>query len=91
MDFSCRAPPKLAVVCVSGGALRSAVWTAVVLQHVERTIGAKTDAKGRPVRFADQLRIITGASGGMLGTAAYVARLTRLATRTGARSSPVVT
>jgi hypothetical protein len=59
--------PKLAVVTTSGGALRAAVWTATVL-----------DALGPGL--APHIRMITGASGGMLGAAAYVEGL-----RTGSR------
>jgi uncharacterized protein (TIGR03067 family) len=54
--------PKLALVAVSGGATRSALWTAVVLDRIERMIP----------EFRHHVRIITGASGGMLGAAYYV-------------------
>jgi len=54
--------PKLVIVSVSGGATRSAYWTAVVLDRLEREIPG----------FGHHVRIITGASGGMLGTAYYV-------------------
>jgi hypothetical protein len=78
--------PKLVILCVSGGAIRSAYWTAVVLDRINRefrrTFAARL-ARGRP-DFHDHVRIITGASGGMVGTAYYVHRLAqrdRLATR----------
>ncbi len=54
--------PKLAVVTVSGGALRSAYWTSVVLGRIGEEIPD----------FADHLRVIAGASGGMLGAAYFV-------------------
>ena len=54
--------PKLAVVTVSGGALRSAYWTRVVLGRIEEEIPD----------FGAHLRVIAGASGGMLGAAYYV-------------------
>jgi Patatin-like phospholipase len=54
--------PKLVIVAVSGGAARSAYWTAVVLDRLERTLPS----------FGQRLRIISGASGGMLGAACYV-------------------
>jgi hypothetical protein len=54
--------PKLVIVAVSGGAARSAYWTAVVLDRLERTLPS----------FGRRVRIITGASGGMLGAAYYV-------------------
>jgi hypothetical protein len=55
--------PKLVVVAVSGGAARSAYWTAVVLDRLERALP----------EFGRRVRIMAGASGGMLGTACYVA------------------
>jgi hypothetical protein len=54
--------PKLALVAVSGGATRSAIWTAVVLDRIEQVIP----------KFRQHLRIITGASGGMLGAAYFL-------------------
>ena len=54
--------PKLVLVAVSGGASRSAYWTAVVLDRLEGALGT----------FGDRVRVIAGASGGMLGTACYV-------------------
>jgi len=55
--------PKLVLVAVSGGATRSAYWAAVVLDRLERTLGPS---------FGRRVRIISGASGGMLGAACYV-------------------
>ena len=55
--------PKLVVVSVSGGASRSAYWSAVVLNQLSKTLGPT---------FDPSVRIITGTSGGMLGTACYV-------------------
>ena len=49
--------PKLVVVAVSGGATRSAYWTATVLDRVEREI--KKDGGD----FGSKVRIITGAFG----------------------------
>jgi hypothetical protein len=57
--------PKLAVVCVSGGATRSAYWSAVVLDRLEQRIDL-----AHP--FHNHVRVIAGASGGMIGTAYYV-------------------
>jgi hypothetical protein len=54
--------PKLAVIAVSGGALRSGLWVAVVLDRLEKQIP----------RFGRHVRVITGASGGMLGAANYL-------------------
>jgi hypothetical protein len=56
------AKPKLAVVAVSGGALRSGLWVAIVLDRLEKQIPD----------FGRQVRVITGASGGMLGAAYYL-------------------
>ena len=55
--------PKLVVVAVSGGATRSAYWTAVVLRRLEEELGPE---------FGQRVRILCGASGGMLGAACYV-------------------
>lgn len=64
--------PKLVVVTVSGGALRSAVWTALVLEEIQKALDS---AGAREGTFNKGVRLITGASGGMLGAAAYVANL----------------
>jgi hypothetical protein len=61
--------PKMVVLGVSGGGIRAAVWTAVVLEGLERAI-AGTGGKGA---FRDHIRLITGASGGMLGATLYTA------------------
>jgi len=54
--------PVLVVVCTSGGALRAALWTEVVLDHLAKSLPG----------FEDRVRLITGASGGMLGAARFV-------------------
>ena len=51
--------PKLAVVVVSGGATRSAYWSANVLDRIAEEIP----------EFPGHVRIIAGASGGMVGAA----------------------
>lgn len=55
----------LAVVCVSGGGIRAAVWATRLLCELERTID----------QFPSHVPLITGASGGMLGAACYCATL----------------
>jgi len=60
--------PRLVVVAVSGGGIRAAVWTAVVLEGLERQFPA---VPGKP-GIRDHLRIFAGASGGMVGAGAYV-------------------
>jgi hypothetical protein len=57
--------PVLVVLATDGGGIRAALWTAVVLTHLER----------RRPDLADHLRLVTGASGGMLGATAWVATL----------------
>jgi hypothetical protein len=52
---------------VTGGAYRSAFWTTVVLDE----LGRHPRLKG----FQRHVRLITGASGGMVGAAYYVARI----------------
>jgi hypothetical protein len=56
--------PRLVLVSTSGGGIRAAVWTAVVLEGLERELGTS---------FRDHIRLFTGASGGMVGAALYVA------------------
>ncbi len=56
--------PRLVLIATSGGGIRAAVWTAVVLDGLEREIGPP---------FRDHIRLFTGASGGMVGAALYVA------------------
>jgi hypothetical protein len=58
------AKPILVVVTTSGGALRAGVWTEAVLKKLD----------GAFPGFHRNVRLITGASGGMLGAARYVAR-----------------
>jgi hypothetical protein len=58
--------PTLVVVTVSGGASRSALWVIVVLNRLSQLPGWQHG----------HVRLITGASGGMLGAAYYVACLT---------------
>ena len=59
-----RDKPKLAVVCVSGGGVRAAVWAAVLTRLEEAY-----------ANFPYHVRLVTGASGGMVGAAYYVATL----------------
>lgn len=63
-----KAKPKLVIVTVTGGANRSALWTTVVLNELHRDAGLPG--------FARHVRLITGASGGMVGAAHYVGSLT---------------
>ena len=56
-------PPRpLIVLCASGGGLRSATWTAGILGRLDALPG-----------FRAATRLVTGASGGMVGAAAWVA------------------
>jgi hypothetical protein len=55
--------PRVVIVCTSGGGIRAAVWTAVVLEGLEETVPG----------LRDHIRIVTGASGGMVGAGLYVA------------------
>ncbi len=52
--------PKMVLVCVSGGGMRSAVWTMHALQQADRA------TQGRLMRHSV---LISGASGGILGAA----------------------
>jgi hypothetical protein len=57
----------LILICTSGGGIRAAVWTAFILEKLEK----------RVPRFAPRTLMITGASGGMVGAAAWLAALHR--------------
>ncbi|MFC1883038.1 hypothetical protein ACFL2S_16335, partial [Thermodesulfobacteriota bacterium] len=61
--------PKLVVVATSGGAYRAAFWTAIVL---EKLIAESKEDKDLP-GFINSIRLITGASGGMVGAAYFAA------------------
>ncbi|MBD3636482.1 MAG: hypothetical protein HUJ25_04000 [Crocinitomicaceae bacterium] len=54
--------PKLVMMNVSGGGLRAAMWTFYVIQQLDR----ETD-----MSFFQNVHLITGASGGMVGASYY--------------------
>jgi Patatin-like phospholipase len=56
------AKPKAILICTSGGGLRSAYFTTRIMQRLDSLTGGQ---------FMDQTRLITGASGGMVGAAYY--------------------
>ncbi len=58
--------PKLAIVATSGGGIRAAVWTTAVLN-------ALTLGRYAIPNFPYHVRMMTGASGGMVGAAYYAA------------------
>jgi tetratricopeptide (TPR) repeat protein len=60
--------PMLIVVATSGGGITAAYWTARCLEKFQSECPA----------FRDRLRLVTGASGGMLGAGVFVARLSEL-------------
>ncbi len=53
---------KLVIVVTSGGGIRSVVWTAHMLEKFDAAFGAG---------WREQVRLITGASGGMVGAALW--------------------
>ena len=57
-----QAKPRLVLVCASGGGLRSAYWTFSVMQALDSLSGGEV---------SQQTRLMTGASGGMIGLAYY--------------------
>lgn len=59
--------PRLVVVATSGGGIRAASWTAELLQRMERAYP----------HFRRHVRLVTGASGGMVAAGAWVASLER--------------
>jgi len=72
IQWGSKSGPKkpLVLVCASGGGIRAAVWTTTVLCRLEALF-----AKELGVDFPAHVRIIAGASGGMVGAAYYVATL----------------
>ena len=54
--------PKLVILNTSGGGSRSALWTFIVLDHCNKQTNGK---------LTQNLQMITGASGGMLGASYY--------------------
>lgn len=54
--------PKMVMICTSGGGLRSALWTTSVLQRADSVTHGK---------LMDHARLITGASGGLIGAAYF--------------------
>lgn len=52
--------PKMVILSVSGGGLKSALWSMKVIQQADSLLGGK---------LLDHTVLITGASGGILGTA----------------------
>jgi hypothetical protein len=57
--------PRLVIVAVDGGGIRAATWAVSLLTAVEKDVP----------EFPHHLKVITGASGGMVGAAYYVASL----------------
>jgi hypothetical protein len=64
-----RRKKPLVVIAVSGGGIRSAVWVFAVLKRLELAFAA------RGIDFPSHVRLITGASGGMVGAGYYVVTL----------------
>lgn len=62
---SAAAQPRLIVVAVDGGGIRAATWAVSLLTALEEDVP----------EFPHHLRVITGASGGMVGAAYYAASL----------------
>ena len=61
------AKPRLALVATSGGGIRAAAWTAHVLSRLQGPQGVPG--------FHRYVRLVTGASGGMVGAGTWVAGL----------------
>ena len=59
----CRTKPKLVLLAVTGAAYRASFWTTIVLERLGEEFPG----------FFDHVRLVTGASGGMVGAAYAVA------------------
>ena len=66
---TCKTKKPLILVTVTGGGLRAAVWSHLILQKLEEEFASAG------YDFPGHVRLITGASGGMLGAAYYVSKL----------------
>jgi hypothetical protein len=62
---------RLVVLATSGGAYRATFWTALVLDRL-RAMSMKSDKSGTP-GLVQHIRLVTGASGGMVGGAYFAA------------------
>lgn len=70
----------LVVICASGGGITAEVWTIGVLHLLDELF---------PGQFAPQVRLITGASGGMVGAASWVGSRFDLQTGKEALATPL--
>lgn len=61
--------PLLVLLATSGGAYRAAFWTGFLIDHLV----AESAPGGRWPGLADSVRLVTGASGGMVGGAYFAA------------------
>jgi predicted acylesterase/phospholipase RssA len=60
--------PKLVLLSVTGGAYRAGFWTAIVLDELDRRSRPDRDLRG----LTNHIRLVTGASGGMVGASYFV-------------------
>lgn len=67
--------PILVLVSNTGGGIKAQVWSTVVLQAIEQHVSTLDGKKGNPI-FSRHVRLVTGASGGMVGAGYWVATLT---------------
>jgi hypothetical protein len=67
--------PPIALLCVSGGGSRAALWVMEVLKRLEDELLDDRGGSRPKVGFPYHIRLVTGASGGMLAAAAYAAAL----------------
>lgn len=58
--------PPVVVVAISGGGIRSAAWAFVVLKELELHFAKEK------IDLPHRIRVVTGASGGMLGASYYI-------------------
>ena len=65
--------PKLVVVTASGGAYRAGFWTALVLDELIR----RSEETQSLARLTDHIKLLTGASGGMVASAYFAALSSR--------------
>ncbi|MBM3982326.1 MAG: patatin-like phospholipase family protein [Planctomycetes bacterium] len=59
--------PRLVIIATTGGGIQASVWTSLVMDALQN------DENLKLVEFHNQIRLITGASGGMQGAGLHVA------------------
>lgn len=66
--------PILVLISNSGGGIKAQVWSTTVLNAIEQHL-SHSRTSSQPIHFSRNVRLISGASGGMVGAGYWVATL----------------